>query len=707
MRLVVATGEVPAAAEESVRELSAATDDAPWRAVVEPDMRFHRSIIDAAGSERLARAYSSVQSEILLCLVQLRPHYERPAEVAAEHEELIEAIRGGDPERAEELFRKHLAEAADNLTRAWQELTGREGGRMSPLVERRQRRREVLDCRGLPTVQVDLELEDGTVATADVPSGRSTGSNEAAELRDGGRRFGGFGVLRRGRRRQRRDRRRARRSPARRPARARRGADRARRHRAQVAARRERDPRRITGRREGRARRRPAPPLYRALNANAHVLPVPLVNLINGGKHASNDLDFQEFIVIPVGADSILEALQISTEVNLALAEILLDRYGKSALNTGDEGGFAPAISSPQEALGLLHEAVAGAGPRGPLPLRPRLRRDPLYDAETDSYEVAGGRRDREAMIELYLELIRDFDVVTIEDPLDEERLRRLRRADRGERDPDRRRRPLRHRPGPAADRARARSGQLAALEGEPDRHPFGGARCRRSRPPRRLHGRRLGALRRDRGPDHRRPRGCPRRRPDQDRRPGARRAHREVQPPDQDRGGARRRRRPTPATCSRRRSRRDRQLGGAGRRRHARAPRAGAARRPSRARRLRRRPRHRGVGLARRRRRSRSTAARTRSTPALGCSCSARARRRSRSPRRSSGGWASSSTPARSSSAAARTRSSSTGSRCWSRIIHCPANARPPLLGGWSSSPTRLRPATWCWPRSPAAARR
>ena len=89
-------------------------------------------------------------------------------------------------------------------------------------------------------------------------------------------------------------------------------------------------------------------PLYRALNANAHLLPVPLVNLINGGKHASNDLDFQEFIVIPVGADSILEALQISTEVNLALAEILLERYGKSALNTGDEGGYAPAISSPR-----------------------------------------------------------------------------------------------------------------------------------------------------------------------------------------------------------------------------------------------------------------------------------------------------------------------------------------------------------------------
>ena len=87
-------------------------------------MRFHRAIIDAAGSPRLVRAYSSVQSEILLCLVQLRPYYHRPAEVAAEHEELIAAMRGGDAERAEELFREHLAEAADNLTKAWQKQTG-------------------------------------------------------------------------------------------------------------------------------------------------------------------------------------------------------------------------------------------------------------------------------------------------------------------------------------------------------------------------------------------------------------------------------------------------------------------------------------------------------------------------------------------------------------------------------------------------------
>ena len=103
-------------------------------------------------------------------------------------------------------------------------------------------------------------------------------------------------------------------------------------------------------------------PLYRHLNADAHLLPVPLVNLINGGKHASNDLDFQEFIILPVGARSMLEALQISTEVNLVLAGILLARFGKVALNTGDEGGYAPPISSPEEALDLLHEAVDKSG---------------------------------------------------------------------------------------------------------------------------------------------------------------------------------------------------------------------------------------------------------------------------------------------------------------------------------------------------------
>src|SRR4029078_9255854 len=184
------------------------------------------------------------------------------------------------------------------------------------------------------------------------------------------------------------------------PERAGRRADRARRHRGQVGAPRPRPPG-AGGGRPPRPRRRARAdartprahhslPLYRYLNANAHVLPVPQVNLINGGRHASNDLDFQEFIIIPVGADSILEALQISTEVNLALAEILLERYGKSALNTGDEGGYAPAISDPREALGLLHEAVADAGHEGRVRYGLDCAATHYYDRGSGTYALAG-----------------------------------------------------------------------------------------------------------------------------------------------------------------------------------------------------------------------------------------------------------------------------------------------------------------------------
>ena len=133
------------------------------------------------------------------------------------------------------------------------------------------------------------------------------------------------------------------------------------------------------------------------------MLPVPLINLINGGRHASNDLDFQEFIIMPVGADSLLHALQIGTEVNLELADILLDRFGKVALNTGDEGGFAPPMSSPHEALEFLHEAVARVGLRGAASCTASTApRRTSTTRRRDTYTVAGERYDRDALIGLY-----------------------------------------------------------------------------------------------------------------------------------------------------------------------------------------------------------------------------------------------------------------------------------------------------------------
>jgi len=280
--------------------------------------------------------------------------------------------------------------------------------------------REVLDCRGLPTVQVDVVVGDGVLGRADVPAGRSTGSHEAYELRDGGTRFGGYGV------------RQAVANVNDRIAPALIGRS-AAPQRALDAALLELDgtddksalgANAILGVSLAAARAAAAAhgmPLYRYVNANAHLLPAPQVNLINGGKHASNDLDFQEFIVIPSGAESMLHALQISTEINLQLGEILLQRFGKAALNTGDEGGYAPAITDPREALDYLHEAVGRAGYDDVITYGLDCAATHLYDGATQTYQVAGTRYDRAGMIELYLDLIGRYGIVTIEDPLHED----------------------------------------------------------------------------------------------------------------------------------------------------------------------------------------------------------------------------------------------------------------------------------------------
>ncbi len=127
VRIVTQAKVVPAEAQRAVGEMSALSDQAPWREVVWPDQRFHRALIDATNSPRLIRAYQGLQSEIVLCLAQLRPVYDAPAEVAAEHEELLRPIVAGDVELAEKLFRAHLDEAAENLIGLHQERS-REAG---------------------------------------------------------------------------------------------------------------------------------------------------------------------------------------------------------------------------------------------------------------------------------------------------------------------------------------------------------------------------------------------------------------------------------------------------------------------------------------------------------------------------------------------------------------------------------------------------
>jgi DNA-binding GntR family transcriptional regulator len=117
-RLAIEAGVVPAEARAAVAALSALNADASWSDVVQPDLTFHRAIIDASGSVRLQRAYHGLQSEIVLCMVQLQPAYDHPQEVAAEHEELLAAIEKRDAENAERLWRVHLDEAAANQIKA-------------------------------------------------------------------------------------------------------------------------------------------------------------------------------------------------------------------------------------------------------------------------------------------------------------------------------------------------------------------------------------------------------------------------------------------------------------------------------------------------------------------------------------------------------------------------------------------------------------
>ncbi len=220
--------------------------------------------------------------------------------------------------------------------------------------------REILDSRGNPTVQVTVLLDDGAIGTAAVPSGASTGAHEAVELRDGGKRYGGKGVTK-GVRNVNTEIAKALHGF---PATEQRSIDRLMCELDGTPNKGRLGANAILGVSLAVARAAADSlglPLYRYLGGpGAHRLPVPMFNILNGGKHAPDSTDFQEFMVMPVGAETFSEGLRMGVEVYNALREILHERGAITSV--GDEGGFAPSLPGNEEAVQLVVEAIEKAG---------------------------------------------------------------------------------------------------------------------------------------------------------------------------------------------------------------------------------------------------------------------------------------------------------------------------------------------------------
>jgi enolase len=290
--------------------------------------------------------------------------------------------------------------------------------------------REILDCRWDPTLQVDVWVNGEILGRADVPAGRSTGSHEAVELRDGERRYQGKGVRKAARNVE----------EVLGPAVV--GMDVTDQRKIDEKLRQvdgSRDKSRlganaITGVSLAAARAASAAtgvPLYRYVNCNAHVLPVPLLNIINGGKLTSNDLEFQEFCIFPVGAESFSESLQIGNAVYNELREIVVKRYGKLAANTADEGGFATPIVKVHEAMDCIVQAVERSGHVNKIVYGLDCAATHLYDAETRRYTLEGNKLTTGELLDFYKKLVKAYPIKTIEDPFSEDDVEGFQRATR------------------------------------------------------------------------------------------------------------------------------------------------------------------------------------------------------------------------------------------------------------------------------------
>ena len=281
--------------------------------------------------------------------------------------------------------------------------------------------REILDCRGNPTVEVDVVTEEGVLGRADVPAGRSRGEHEAFELRDGGTRYAGTGVLK------------AVKNVNDIVAPALKGMD-VRKQKDIDMAMIELDATENKSKLGGNAivgvslavARTAANaldlPLYQYVGGpNAHVLPVPLLNYINGGKLAATDLDFQEHIIMPVGAKTFSEAIAMGAEVYFLLGKMLAKKYTKYVLNVADEGGYTPPMKDPREAFDAELAAIEELGYRDEFVLGLDVAASHLYDDKKNTYRFMGKDVSREKFIDFYEDLCRAYPVQSIEDPLQEE----------------------------------------------------------------------------------------------------------------------------------------------------------------------------------------------------------------------------------------------------------------------------------------------
>ncbi len=280
--------------------------------------------------------------------------------------------------------------------------------------------REILDSRGNPTIEVDVVLEDGSVASAAVPSGASTGAFEAYELRDEDKnRYGGKGVLK------------AVESVIDVLGEAIEGLD-ASEQRAIDAALIDADgtdnksklgANAILGVSLAVAKAAALSadlPLFRYLGGpNAHVLPVPMMNVINGGAHADTNVDVQEFMILPIGAETYREGLRWGVETYHALKSELKSKGFATGL--GDEGGFAPNLASNRAALDLLMDAIAKAGftPGKDIALGLDVAATEFF--ENGSYRFEGRELSSAELVSYYSELVAAYPLITIEDPLSED----------------------------------------------------------------------------------------------------------------------------------------------------------------------------------------------------------------------------------------------------------------------------------------------